>query len=113
MVSAALAPVTPGVSGSPNVTTYFSYNWSQNGAGAVGNGGGYTTGVANDFSMGSLRTEAELFELGAKSSLMDGKLFLNLSVYQQTRGNVNSQTRAISEFETRGVEFEANFQPSR
>ncbi len=97
----------------PTVATYFSYNWSQNGAGAVGNGGGYTTGGANDFSMGSLRTEAELFELGAKSSLMDGKLFLNLAVYQQTRGNVNSQTRAISEFETRGVEFEANFQPSR
>ncbi len=97
----------------PTVSTYFSYNWSQNAAGSVGNGGGYTTQGGSTFQMGRLRTVAELYELGSKASFLDGSLFLNFSVFQQYRSTINSQTKALSEIDAKGIEFEVNYQPTR
>jgi outer membrane receptor protein involved in Fe transport len=109
----------PSVNGSlvikpnPKLSTYLTYNWSQNPAGAVGNGGGFTTSGNAGFANGNLRTQAKLFEVGAKYSMLDGKLFLGTAVFNQTRANVNSQTRSVTDIVTKGFEFEANYQPSR
>jgi outer membrane receptor for monomeric catechols len=96
----------------PTVSGYFTYNWSQNPVGSVGNGGGYTTAGTSNFSNRNLRNEAELFELGSKYSLFEGKLFLGAAVFQQTRADAQLD-RSVVEFETRGIEFEANYQPTR
>lgn len=96
----------------PTLSGYFSYNWSQNPVGSVGNGGGFTTAGGRNFATRNLRNEAELFEVGTKYSLMDGKLFLGAAVFQQTRADAQLD-RSVVEFKTRGIELEANYQPSR
>ncbi|MFM8358927.1 MAG: TonB-dependent receptor, partial [Verrucomicrobiota bacterium] len=96
-----------------DLSSYFTYNWNQNPAGAIGNGGSITTQGGPGFTNGALRTEAELFEAGTKWGFLDGHAFLNLSAFAQNRVNVNSQSRQQAEFQTMGVEFEGNFQPNR
>jgi catecholate siderophore receptor len=95
------------------INSYFTYNWSQNPAGATGNGGGITTQGNASYSNTALRTEAELFELGTKFAFLDDRLFFSVAGYEQTRVNVNTQTRLPSEFRTRGIELGAKFQPNR
>ncbi len=96
----------------PTLTGYFTYNWSQNPVGSTGNGGGFTTAGNANFQNRNLRNEAELFEFGTKYSLFDGRLFLGAAVFQQTRADAQLD-RSLVEFETRGVEFEVNYQPTR
>jgi outer membrane receptor protein involved in Fe transport len=96
----------------PEFSTYGTYNYSQNPAGAVGNGGGITTGGTAGFSPAALSTEAILYEFGAKQTLFGNKLFLNLALFQQERVQLQ-QDRSTVNFRTRGVEFEANYQPDR
>jgi catecholate siderophore receptor len=96
----------------PKVSSYFSYNWSQNPVGSTGNGGGFTTAGQRSFATRNLRNEAQLFELGTKWSLFDGRLFLGSAVFQQTRDDAQLD-RSVVTFETRGIEFEANYQPNR
>ena len=43
---------------SKDLGTYVTYNYSQNPVGAVGNGGGFTTGGRRNFSNAALRGEA-------------------------------------------------------
>ena len=96
----------------PKLTTYFTYNWSQNSAGAVGNGGGYTTQANNGFDNMLLRTEAELYEFGAKYSMLDERLFLSSAFFQQKRADPQ-QDKTVREIKTQGVELEASYQPNR
>jgi catecholate siderophore receptor len=100
------------------LSTYATYNFSKNTAGAEGNGGGYipdanpATGVYGSLNKKSLQTPAELFELGAKYSALDGKLFLGGAVYEQKftrRPPGNSGT----EYVIKGLELEANYQPNK
>lgn len=100
------------------LSTYATYNYSKNTAGAEGNGGGYVPDVNSggvfygDLSKKSLQTPAELYEVGAKYSALEGKLFLGAAAYQQsfTRRPPGSSG---TEYDFKGIEFEANYQPNR
>jgi catecholate siderophore receptor len=96
----------------PELSSYATYNYSQNPVGATGNGGGITTGGNSSFSNASLRNNAILYEVGSKASLYGNKLFLNLALFEQERGD-RQQDLSVVEFRTKGVEFEVNYQPSR
>ena len=96
----------------PSISTYASYNYSQNPLGANGNGGGLTTAGAARFSNRILRNEATLVELGAKYSFANGKGFLGGALFEQIRDNVG-QDRSVTRFKTRGFEVEANYQPTK
>jgi catecholate siderophore receptor len=96
----------------PDLSSYFTYNWSENPVGSVGNGGGYTTAGNNNFSNANLRNEATLYEVGSKYSLLGNRLFLNLALYKQFRDDLQ-QDRSVVTFDTQGIEFEVNYQPDR
>ena len=97
----------------PTWSGYATYNWSQNPAGTVGNGGGVTTQGDAKFSSGRFHAVAELFEVGTKRGFLDGHGYVNFAVFQQTRSDLNTVSRVVSEVDTRGVEFEVNLQPNR
>ena len=96
----------------PDLSSYFTYNWSENPVGAVGNGGGYGTAGNANFSNAILRNEATLYEVGTKWSLLGNQLFLNTALFKQTRDDLQ-QDRSVVTFDTQGVEFELNYQPNR
>lgn len=96
----------------PEFSTYGTYNYSQNPAGAIGNGGGITTGGNANFAISNLKTEAILYELGAKQTLLENRLFLNAALFQQERVQLQLD-RSTVEFKTQGIEFELNYQPNR
>ena len=100
-----------------DLTLYVTGNYSENTSGANGNGGGFAglqqDNAGNIFLAKSDFTQpSELIEVGAKRSLMDGKLFLGASYYHQTRQNkpINSP---VSTFTYDGFEFELNYQPNK
>jgi outer membrane receptor protein involved in Fe transport len=99
-------------SASKELSFYATYNYSQNPVGATGNGGGITTGGAAQFSNGSLRNEAELYEAGLKRTYQGGKGFISLAVFQQDRDSLQ-QDRSLRRYRTQGVEFEVNYQPNK
>ena len=96
----------------PQLSTYGTYNYSQNPAGAIGNGGGITTGGNKTFNIANLKTDAILYEFGAKQTFFDNRLFLNESIFQQERVQLQ-QDRSSVNFRTKGIELEANYQPNR
>jgi hypothetical protein len=102
----------------PKVSTYFTYNYSRNTAGAEANGGGYlmtrTDGGGNrlEINEASFRTEAELFEIGTKISLIEEKLFLGVAAYHQTFFRL-PPGGSLAEFTNRGIELDLNYQPNR
>lgn len=91
---------------------YATYNYSQNPVGAVGNGGGITTGGNATFSEDSLSNEAILWEAGVKKTYLGGKGFLSLAAFKQNRDAVQ-QDRSLRKYETTGIEFEINYQPNK
>jgi len=101
-----------------NSSVYFTYNKSKNTSGAVGNGGGIT-GWAEDGNGGyfldkeNFLQPSELFELGTKYSLADGKVFLNFAVYDQKRTAKATSSTVIQQFKYKGFESEVNFQPNK
>jgi outer membrane receptor protein involved in Fe transport len=101
----------------PDVSAYATYNYSENTSGATGNGGGFA-GLAEDGAGGyflakSLFTQpSELFEVGAKASMLEDKLFLGAAVFEQTRQN-KPQNSPVVTYRYRGFEIEANYQPTR
>ena len=92
--------------------TYVTYNYSQNPVGAVGNGGGFTTGGNRNFSNAALRGEAILTEAGAKYSFGGGKGFIGGAIFQQNREQLQLD-RSVRKFETKGFEVEVNYQPTK
>lgn len=100
------------------MTTYATYNYSRNTAGAEGNGGGYLltntngTPFAVDIDKESYQTPAELYEAGMKFSLVENKLFLGVAAFSQ-RFNRKPQGSAVTEYDIQGAEFELNYQPNR
>jgi outer membrane receptor protein involved in Fe transport len=94
---------------------YFTYNFSKNTSGAVGNGGGITgwdsTGHALDPE--NFLQPSELFEIGSKFALLQGRLFLNFAAYEQTRTSKSTSSTVIQKFDAYGFETELNYQPSR
>jgi outer membrane receptor for monomeric catechols len=75
-----------------------------------------TTGTI--LAPGGFIGEAEIHEMGVKSSLLDERLFITLAGYEQTRTDIsdpNDPTEGadVTSSETRGVEFELKWVPSR
>jgi catecholate siderophore receptor len=97
---------------SKDLGTYVTYNYSQNPVGAVGNGGGFTTGGNRNFSNAALRGEAILTEAGAKYSFGGGKGFIGGAIFQQNREQLQ-QDRSTRKFVTKGFEVELNYQPTK
>ena len=63
--------------------------------------------------------EGELLEAGVKASLLDGKLFVTLAAYEQTRTDVSPNSDSsiisaeVSSTKTRGTELEIKWAPTR
>lgn len=103
----------------PRISTYFTYNYSRNTAGAEANGGGFvmteTDPVTNDvigINRSSFRTPAELFELGTKISLIEDKLFMGVAAYYQTFYRL-PQGGPLAKYTNQGIEVDLNYQPNR
>ena len=94
------------------VSAYITYNYSQNPVGAVGNGGGITTGGGPSFFNANLRNEAKLTEVGLKSSFDGGKGYISVAVFDQVRADLQ-QDRSTVQFKTQGLEIESSYQPNK
>jgi outer membrane receptor for monomeric catechols len=87
---------------------YLTYNYSQNYGGAVGNGGGIKPNSTN----GDFRQPSTLWELGAKQSLLNDKLFVGAAVFSQERV-ANQLDGSTRNFTYEGFEIEFNYQPNK
>jgi catecholate siderophore receptor len=98
-----------------NSSVYFTYNYSQNTSGAVGNGGGITgwnaAGTALDKE--NFTQPSTLYELGTKYSLMQNTVFLNFAVYNQERTAKSTSSTVIQKYKYKGFEAELNYQPNK
>ncbi len=96
------------------LTTYFTYNYSQ--AYAAGNGGGFPAGDGNGNATipvtSELHIHSDLYELGAKASLLQDTLFINAALYYQNRNEPTIGAGFIKDT-AKGFEIEADYQPSR
>jgi outer membrane receptor protein involved in Fe transport len=101
---------------SPQFSTYFTYNYSQNYTGDLGDGGGfaiYADSQGNPALPRSLFSEqSQLFELGGKFSLDDGKLFISNDIFEQSRQS-KPQGSPVIEYIYYGYELSINFQPNK
>ena len=95
-------------------TTYFTYNYSQ--SYAAGNGGGFPAGDGSGHATipvtNELHVHSDLYEVGAKASLLGDTLFINAALFQQHRVNPGLGA-SYSRDTARGFEIEADYQPSR
>ena len=100
---------------SANSSVYFTYNFSKNTSGAVGNGGGITgwNAAGSGLDRESFQQPSTLYELGTKYSLANGKVFLNFAVYDQKRTAKSTSSTVIQNFRYKGFESEINFQPNK
>lgn len=97
---------------------YFTYNYSENTSGAVGNGGGITGWSADALGNNFLDKEkftqpSTLYEVGTKYALNGGQVFLNFAFYKQDRTAKATSSTFIQEFESSGFEAELNYQPNK
>ncbi len=94
------------------LSSYLTYNYSQNPVGATGNGGGVTTSGNSKFFNANLRNEATLMEAGFKQSYDEGKGYVSVAVFQQSRDDLQ-QDRSTVRFKTQGLEIEGSYQPNK
>ena len=94
------------------LTTYFTYNYSQ--STGVANGGGYVMdGVTpGTFSSSYFHRPSQLFEVGAKATLLKDKLFGGVALFDQSfeRPTLGGQANHIH---VKGLEVEFNYQPTK
>ncbi len=55
--------------------------------------------------------QAELFEVGAKVSLLENKLFATAAYYEWEQSNFNDRSAVSDQFESEGFELEVTYQP--
>ena len=111
----------PNVNGSliykPTSTSsvYFTYNYSRNTSGAVGNGGGITgwNGAGTALDKESFQQPSSLYELGTKYALAGNTVFLNFAVYDQKRTAKSTSSTVIQDYHYKGFEAELNYQPNK
>jgi outer membrane receptor protein involved in Fe transport len=100
----------------PMVSTYVTYNYSQNYTGDLADGGGFAIFAdpsGNPTIPRSLFSEqSQLFELGAKFQLLDNKLFISNDVFEQTRQN-KPQGSPVIQYTFYGYELSINYQPNK
>jgi catecholate siderophore receptor len=100
----------------PDFSTYFTYNYSQNYTGDLADGGGFALHAdasGNPTLPRSLFSEqSQLFELGAKFQLLDNKLFVSNDVFEQTRQS-KPQGSPVIQYTFYGYEVSLNYQPNK
>jgi iron complex outermembrane receptor protein len=96
----------------PVLSSYATYNVVNAIQGSANFGGVDGTRNTESGLKRSLSTESELVEFGQKASLLDNKVFLSGSVFQQTRQAPQLVGNPIG-IETMGFEFESFYQPNR
>ena len=95
----------------PTMSSYVTYDLvntvqgSSNFGGVDGTGG--TAGLKR-----AMQSESELVEIGSKASVLDNKLFVGGALFQQTRQAPQLVGAPIG-IETKGIELEAVYQPTR
>jgi catecholate siderophore receptor len=96
-------------------SVYFTYNYSKNTSGAVGNGGGITgwNGAGDALDKQLFQQPSELFELGTKYALAGNTVFLNFAVYDQKRTAKSTSSTVIQQYHYKGLEAEMNYQPNK
>jgi catecholate siderophore receptor len=101
---------------SPKVSTYLTYNYSQNYTGDLADGGGF--GIYADANgnptipRGLFSGQSQLVELGAKYQLEDNKLFISNDIFDQTRQN-KPQGSPVIQYLYYGYELSMNYQPNK
>lgn len=94
-------------------SVYFTYNYSKNTSGAVGNGGGITGWGASGLDKELFQQPSTLYELGTKYALAGNTIFLNFAVYDQKRTSKSTSSTVIQEYRYKGFEAEMNYQPNK
>jgi hypothetical protein len=101
---------------SPLVSTYATYNYSQNYTGDLADGGGfglYADASGNPTIPRSLFSEQSvLYEIGAKFQLDDNKLFISNDIFDQTRQS-KPQGSPVIQYQFYGYELSLNYQPNK
>jgi hypothetical protein len=97
----------------PRISSYLTVDWVQSNNSPNGGIGGINTyGQSPDAFL--LRTDNYLYEAGLKFEVLDQKLFSGMALFEQKRripsGAAGTQTIPAT---IRGVEMEANYQPTR
>jgi outer membrane receptor protein involved in Fe transport len=96
----------------PWVSGYITFDWTQSVNPNGGEGGINAYTQVTDSSL--LRADSYLYEAGLKFNMLDQKLFAGVAVFDQKRGVPTGQGGTTTvQANIRGVEMEANYQPSR
>lgn len=96
----------------PWVSTYATFDFTQSVNPNGGEGGVNTFLLVPDHVL--MRSDSYLYEAGAKFNLLNNKLFVDLTGFDQKRAiPTGAGGNQFSQANIRGVEFEANYQPSR
>jgi catecholate siderophore receptor len=96
-------------------SVYFTYNYSKNTSGAVGNGGGITgwNGAGTALDKELFQQPSTLYELGTKYALAGNTVFVNFAVYDQKRTAKSTSSTVVQEYRYKGFEAEMNYQPNK
>jgi iron complex outermembrane receptor protein len=62
---------------------------------------------------GTWLQESKLTEIGIKGTLLDKKLYATLAYYEQEKTSFNTQAGAFDYYESKGLELEARYAPTR
>jgi catecholate siderophore receptor len=101
----------------PTVSTYGTFNFSENYTGDLVDGGGLAIGTDPNTGKPTLprslfSEQSRLWEYGVKASIANGKLFITTDVFDQTRQN-KPQGGSVIQYQYYGFEFSANYQPNK
>jgi len=96
----------------PWASTYLTFDFTQSTNPNGGEGGVNTFLQVPDHVL--MRSDSYLYEAGSKFNLLDNKLFASIAGFDQKRAvPTGAGGNQFSQANIRGVEFEANYQPSR
>jgi len=101
----------------PTLSTYITYNYSENYTGALANGGGFSGLTPNGsggyyLPKGNFDQVSELYEAGFKTSALNNRLFFSSAIFQQSRQQKTQGQPSVQEL-FHGFEAEMNYQPSK
>jgi outer membrane receptor for monomeric catechols len=101
----------------PTVSTYLTYNYSQNYTGDSADGGGF--GLYTDPNTGNptlprslFSEESQLVEYGAKFAVLGEKLFVSADIFDQSR-QYKPQASPVIQYKFYGFEISGNYQPNK
>ncbi len=96
----------------PWVTTYLTFDYSQNHNIDGGPGWNYLTSASNEtLNPKSYHSDSLLYEAGAKFELIKNKLFANIAGFYQERQQYDSFTNSLNPLEVHGIDTSLRYQP--